>query len=78
MGRFVHGSTGKFMNSTETLADGAMTLQKASEFSGIGRTKLFQLIREGTLPVLKVGRRTLVPRKALVELLAGFVKDDAG
>ena len=59
------------------LAEGAMTISKAVEFSGIGRTRMFALIKDGRLPVLRVGMRTLVPRKALVEFLAGFVKEDA-
>jgi len=59
------------------LAEGAMTISRAVEFSGIGRTRMFALIKDGRLPVLRVGTRTLVPRKALVEFLAGFVKEDA-
>lgn len=37
---------------------------------GIRRTKLFQLIRDGELPTVKVGRRTLIPRQGIV----GFIE----
>lgn len=54
----------------ELFGDGAMTVEKASESSGIGRTTLYQLMTQGELPYSKVGVRRLIPRRALVELLA--------
>lgn len=59
------------------LADGTLTIGDAVRFSGIGRTALYRLMGAGRLPYAQQGRRRLVPRKALVELLAaGLVSAD--
>ena len=47
----------------------AYRITEAVEVSGIGRTKLYEEIREGRLEVIKVGTRTLIPRAALENLL---------
>lgn len=36
---------------------------------GISRARLYQLLDDGTIPSLKLGRRRLIRRDALVELL---------
>ena len=50
--------------------DGALTLRGASEFTGLGRTRLYELIGSGRLRSVRVGNRRLIPRRALVALLA--------
>jgi excisionase family DNA binding protein len=37
-----------------------MTIPRAVEVSGIGRTRIYELIREGKLEAKKEGRRTLI------------------
>ena len=37
-----------------------MTIEEAAEVSGIGRNSIRQLVEWGKLPVLKVGRKTLI------------------
>lgn len=37
---------------------------------GISRGLCYRLLREGRLPMLRLGRRLLVPRKALEDMLA--------
>ena len=37
-----------------------MTIDEAAEVSGIGRNSIRQLVEWGKLPVLKVGRKTLI------------------
>ena len=49
---------------------GALTVQAAVREFGIGRTKLFELVKTGHLPVARVGRRTLIPRRGLADLLS--------
>jgi hypothetical protein len=46
-----------------------MPLPDAVRFSGLGRTRLYQLMGCGDLPYVQMGRRRLIPRLALVEIL---------
>ena len=39
---------------------------------GISRTALYQLINDGKLRTVKIGRRRLVPAEAIDELVAGL------
>lgn len=43
----------------------ALTTAEAARSLGIGKTKLFQLIANGTLPAIRLGGRTLVRREDL-------------
>lgn len=61
------------MANNEVLADGALSVGQATKFSGIGRSELYKRMGEGTLPFVKIGKRRLIPRRALVELLAANV-----
>jgi len=50
------------------------SVENAAKALGIGRSMAYQLIREGQLSVVKIGRRTLVPVKeceALLRRLSG-------
>lgn len=51
-------------------ADGAMSVPEAARLTGLGRTQLYVLMGTGELAYTKVGSRRLIPRRALVELLA--------
>ena len=44
---------------------------EAAKLLGISRGLAYQLAREGKLPVIRLGRRMLVPKKALEMLLSG-------
>jgi excisionase family DNA binding protein len=46
----------------------AVSVPKAAHIIGVSRTTAFDLIRTGRLPVIKIGRRTLVPVAALQRL----------
>jgi excisionase family DNA binding protein len=39
---------------------------------GIGRTKVFELIRDGRLAAVRCGRRTLIPEAALQDFLSSL------
>ena len=45
------------------------TVEEAAKVLGIGRQKAYELAREGKLPVLRLGKRILVPRIALDRML---------
>jgi excisionase family DNA binding protein len=55
------------------VADGVLSVNEAVEFSKLGRTELYKLMTAGKLAFLKHGKRRLIPKRALVELLAGKV-----
>ena len=42
-----------------------LTIEEAAEMSGIGRNTIRKLVDWGKLPVLKVGRKTIIRREAL-------------
>ena len=46
-----------------------MTIDEAAEMTGIGRNTMRKLVDWGKLPVLKVGRKTIIRRDALESFL---------
>jgi len=48
----------------------SLTIDDATTYCGIGRTKLYELIREGKLTARKAGKRTLL----LTEELDAYVR----
>ncbi len=45
-------------------------VDQAAKFLGIGRVKLYEMMNRGELRYAKIGRRRVVPKRALVEVLA--------
>ena len=45
-------------------------IPEACRITGIGRSKLYELIKAGDIPTIKVGSMTLVPVKGLEGFLA--------
>lgn len=48
-----------------------ITIDETAKLLGISRGTAYNLANEGKLPVVRLGRRLLVPTKALNGLLAG-------
>ncbi len=48
-----------------------LTVEEAAVVLGIGRNTAYQAVRQGTLPVVRIGKRYLVPRVALRAMLSG-------
>ncbi len=46
-----------------------MTVSEAAEVLGISRALAYELVGRGEIPVVRFGRRVVVPRKALETLL---------
>lgn len=70
-GRFHMGA---HMSESENLArDGALTIDQASEFCGVGRSLLYERMQSGSLAYSLIGRRRVIPRQALVKLIAAGV-----
>jgi excisionase family DNA binding protein len=55
-----------------------LTIAEACAALGVGETTLRQMMRVGQLPVLRIGRRVLIPRHAVVDLVAGVNGDAHG
>ncbi len=49
-----------------------LTIEEAAAVLGIGRNSAYQAVASGQLPVIRIGRRLLVPRAALERLLTGM------
>ncbi len=45
------------------------TIEEAAQMLGVGRSTAYDAARRGELPVVRLGRRLLVPRARLNELL---------
>ncbi len=52
----------------------AYTVAEAARVSNVGRTTLYELIRDGRLEARKLGTKTLIPADALRALLATLPK----
>ena len=46
-----------------------LTVEEAGELLGISRALAYDLVRQGHLPSLRLGRRIVVSRKALVDFV---------
>lgn len=57
------------MNATASGAPLAYSINEACQVTSLGRTAIYQLIRDGRLAAVKVGGRTLIPATALQGLL---------
>lgn len=51
-----------------------LSVEEAAAALGIGRTTAWRMVRTGALPVLRCGRRVLVPREGLEEWVRQQVK----
>lgn len=49
------------------------TIEQATKVSGICRTTLFEILKSGSIPRIKIGRRTLIRHVDLMN----FVNDNA-
>lgn len=55
-----------------------LTVEEAAETLGISRNSAYTLAKSGELPTIRLGRRLLVPKRALDQLLgAGAGSDQA-
>ena len=47
------------------------TVEEAAQLLGVGRNKGYEAVKAGELPVIKIGKRLLVPKAALNRILDG-------
>jgi excisionase family DNA binding protein len=53
----------------DLLADGVLSVPKASEFLSVSRVKVYELVKVGELRFIKRGRRTYIPTRSAREYL---------
>ena len=46
-----------------------LSIEEAAKVLGIGRNLCYERVKTGEIPVIKIGRRLLVPKRALEKLL---------
>ena len=54
--------------ATEVVEDGLVTVPEAMRFCSLSRSDLYARMERGELAYCKLGRRRLIPRRALIEL----------
>jgi excisionase family DNA binding protein len=47
----------------------ALSVEEAAALLGIGRNGAYQLVADGTLPAIHLGRRVVIARQALMQFL---------
>jgi len=52
------------------LSEGLLDVREAENFSGLKKSKLYNLMQTGELAYVKIGSARRIPRKALVNLMA--------
>jgi excisionase family DNA binding protein len=52
----------------DVIADGLRTIQEGHEFTRLSRATLYGMMERGELEYVKLGRRRLIPFRALVAL----------
>ena len=55
---------------TETAQRLTLTIDEAAKILGVSRNTAYEAARTGDLPIIKIGKRMLVPRAALERKLA--------
>ena len=48
-----------------------LSVEQAARILGIGRSAAYEAIRCGQIPAIRIGRRVLIPRVALLRMLEG-------
>jgi hypothetical protein len=62
-------------SAEETVADGVCDVRASLAFLGNwSRASLYREIYAGNLPIVKLGRRTYIPKRSLVALLAAGLR----
>jgi excisionase family DNA binding protein len=63
------------MDNQSTLRPISVGIPEACRLTGIGRSKLYELIAAGEIDIVKIGAITLVPMSSLEQLIEGRSND---
>ena len=62
------------MNSLADLPD-VLTVAEAAKVLRLGRNTAYEAVQRGEIPAIKIGRRLIVPKAALLNILSGGIKE---
>lgn len=62
------------MENTEENEPMVLSVIEAGRLAGLSRVSAYNMVRQGVIPSIRFGRRLVVPRKALMDLLNGSGK----
>ena len=71
-------NTAKALSPEELLTKTTLTIEEMALTLGIGRNSAYEAVKRGDIPSIRIGRRILVPTKALDNLLASNVGNPQG
>jgi excisionase family DNA binding protein len=55
-----------------------LTVEEAGQLLGVSRSYAYELVRQGALPCMRLGRRIVIPVRALDALIDRVVAETAG
>jgi len=61
---------------TEEVQRKVLTVEEARTWLGISRGLMYEAIRQGQVPSIRIGRRILIPRAAFLEMLGNLNAGD--
>ena len=64
------GTRGQMHEKALSLTPLAVSIRETCRLSGLGRTKIYELISDGRLTPVKIDRRTLIPFDDLAKLVS--------
>lgn len=66
------------MNRVDSAEPLLVDVQQAAKMVGIGRSKLYELVRKGQIPVVHIGRSVRVPVSALHDFVSRLLAEQEG
>ena len=63
--------------SEQTSAKNLLRIEEAADLLSLGRSKVYELIRDGRLPVVHIGRSARVPVRALDDFVEALIAEAA-
>lgn len=65
------------IRNASTCERACYTIAELRQLLGIGRTAVYQLLREKTIPNIRVGRKFIVPKAAVAKMLESVACDSS-
>ena len=60
------------------VGDGLLTIKQVAEWLQLSRSRIYELLADGSLPSVTIGRARRIPRRALIELASRDLRGVGG